>query len=132
MDQVRLARHACLRVEAQPLERIGADVRNENVAARDQLLHDAACGRHLQVEAGETLRAIEVHELAGELARMRRPADDPHQVALGRFDLDDLRAIVGEPQRRSRPHDDRREINDPDSRQQRLAHARPFQSAVHV
>src|SRR5262249_17205890 len=74
------------------------------------------------IEANEALRPIEVHELAGQLARVRGPTDHPHEVALGGFDLDDLGAVVGEPERRRRPDHNCGEIDDLDASQQRRSH----------
>ena len=51
-------------------------------------------------------------ELAGKLAAPGASADGAQQISGRRFDLDDLGAVVGEEQGRSRTDHDRREIDD--------------------
>ena len=66
----------------------------------------------LEVEGERALVAVEVHELAGQLAAVRLAADRAQQVAAGRLHLDDVGAVVGEIERGGGADHDGGEIDD--------------------
>ncbi len=80
-------------VEAQPLHHARPVVLDDDVDDRDQLPDGGDRLGLLEIEHDRALPGIELAEHRAGAVALHRPA--AHQVALGRFDLDDLGAHVG-------------------------------------
>ena len=122
-DEPRIAAAQAFRVEPEPAERRRPHIGDEHVGGGEQAVQRFAAFLALEVERQRPLVAVEVRELAGELAGVRLAAERAQEVAARRLDLDDVGAVVGEKERRGRPHHDGGEIDDPYSGE-RAAHAR--------
>ena len=98
-------------VKAQPLHHAGTVVLDQDVDGAGQLLDRGDRLGTLEVEHDGPFAGIELPEhRAGAIALHRTAA---HQVALGRFDLDDVGAHVGEQPAAVGPGDRGREVEDP-------------------
>ncbi|MNR24402.1 hypothetical protein D3C85_1414780 [compost metagenome] len=95
--------------KAQPLHRLDADVVHQHVALRYQLAQLRLALLALEIQTDRTLVAVDVHE-GGTHARGAAHAVGPHQVAFGRLDLDDFRAVIGQHLGGHRPQHHGREI----------------------
>jgi len=98
VDQGRVHRPGRGPVQTELVQRAGPHVGDEDVRGFQQAVHHAAARRGLQVEAYGTLVPVEVHELPRHAAVAETAAELPHEVSLGRFDLDDFGAVVRERQ----------------------------------
>ncbi|MGY4426754.1 hypothetical protein ACVWY2_009203 [Bradyrhizobium sp. JR6.1] len=95
-------------VELEPAHHAGAEILHQHVGGRDQPAHGFDAGRRLQVEHEAVLADIELAERRRAMVAHRRSR--PHRLALGGFDLDHLRAHVGEHPRAMRSGDRGRKI----------------------
>ena len=106
VHEPRVVRAQRLEVEPEPLERVEADVREEDVGAVDQLEREVEAARLREVDDDAALRAVVHLE-----RRVERHVAAEHlgeatgRVTRRRLDLDDVRAPVGEQAtgRRARP-----------------------------
>src|SRR5271166_4147704 len=110
--------------KSETLQCCRPDICNKHIGGAQQTIERRARLLLLEVERQRALVAVEMSELAGELAALRAPADGAQQVAGRRFDLDDFRAVVTEIECRGRTDDNAREINDADARERTAAHGR--------
>src|SRR5262249_62141016 len=105
----------------EALHDAGPEIFDDDIGGLDEPLDERTRFRPLQIEDGALLAGVELAEgTAGAVAQGRARAH--HVAAVRRFELDDLRATIGEQPRAMRPGDRRREIDDP----------RSFQRAVHA
>ena len=123
-DEPRIAAAQAFRIEPEPAERRRPHIGDEHVRGGKQPVQRLAAFLALEVERQRALVAVEVRELAGQLARVRLAAERAQEIAAGRLDLDDVRAVVGEIERRRRSHHDGGEVDDADARE-RAAHIPP-------
>src|ERR1700730_15604006 len=123
-DQPAVARPQRRRRKSQTVERGRPDVRNEDIGGAQQTIERGARRLLLEVERQRALVAVEMGELAGELAALGASADGAQQITGRRFDLDDLGAVVGEEQCRGRTDDDCREVDDADAGKRTAGHGR--------
>ncbi len=80
--------------EAEPIDRAGRQILNEDISAADHLAENGAVMFLLQVEADRFLAAVEPDEI-GALT-MHQVVVLAGEIAFGPFDLDDARAAVRE------------------------------------
>ena len=111
IQDARVDRSDRLVGEVQPVHRAAPDVVDEHVSRTDELAQHGAPVRRFEVDGDRTLAAVEIEENAAHAVRCDRTGV-AHDVALGRLDLDDVGAVVGEDLRGQRPEHHRREVND--------------------
>src|SRR5882757_1387043 len=96
--------------DAHSLDRAGTEVLDYDVGRRDHSLEDFNAARFIQVEDNRALVAVGDGEGGGHAAFA--PAHRAREIAdAGRFDLDDVGALVGEDHRRHRARDHLGEID---------------------
>ena len=96
--------------DPHPLHRSGSEVLDEHVRRLHQPVEQLPAGIALEVHHDRLLSPVRAHERAGHSAYVvSHPA---HDVAGGRLDLDDLRALVGESHGGDGPRDHGRQIHD--------------------
>jgi hypothetical protein len=105
--------HARL-VDTEPLDDAGAEVLHQHVRAPHQQLEELAAARVLQVQHDRALAAIARREHRRHPAA-RRPHVAPHVAEPGRFDLDHLRALIGEDHGGEWAGDVRGQVDDPEA-----------------
>ena len=130
VDEARPARARARRVEAEPRQRLGTHVGNQHVAAIEQPQHRVARARLLEIEADRALGAVEMQVFPRELSGGRRTAERAEQVAFRWFELDHLRAEIGEAQRAGGADDDAREIEHADAGERARLHSARASSAM--
>ncbi len=96
VHQTRVRLEQLIRAETQPLERVDAQVGQEDVGLGDHAVQRVASTLFLEIEHHAALAAIVEIERWG--LRLAVPHDHlehaPHRVPLGRLDLDDLGSPV--------------------------------------
>src|SRR6266702_458174 len=80
--------------EAKTVHHTRPEILDQNVGLLDQLVHQLDCVGALQVEGEAALSRIKLTEIGAVAVPERRP--QTHVIALGRLDLDYLRADIGE------------------------------------
>jgi len=111
--------------EAEPRQRGRAHIGDEDIRGVEQPMQRLAAFIALEIEGERALVAVEVHELAGQLAAVRLAAERAQQVAAGRFHLDHVGAVVGEKQRRRGSDHDGGEIDDTNAGKRSPVHRAP-------
>ena len=109
VDEARMAGDRGRRLEPEAVERVGAQVGEEDVRRRQQLLEPLPGRRLAQVEDDAALAAVvlgegRVREVLADAERAERAA---HRVPVRRLHLDDVGAPVGQERARRRcrhPH----------------------------
>jgi hypothetical protein len=114
IDEARVDCRNGLVVKLETRHRRRPDIVDQHVGLFDQPQQHAASRRLLQIEHDAALAAIGVEKHRPHAGVARR-ADLPGYVALRRFDLDDIGAVVAENLRRVRPHQHRRHVDDFDA-----------------
>jgi hypothetical protein len=114
-DEPRIAAAQAFRVKPEPAERRRPHIGDEHVGGGKQPVQRLAAFLALEVERERPLVAVEVHELAGQLAGVRFAAEGAQEVAARRLHLDDVGAVVGEIERRRRSHHDGGKVDDPNA-----------------
>jgi hypothetical protein len=110
VDQRGLARTEPVPAQPEALHHAGSAVLDEDVGLEHERARRVAGRRVLEVERDRALAAIDRREVLGVAVRDRWPL--PHRVALGRLDLDDLGAEVGEQHAAERPGRHLAELDD--------------------
>ena len=126
------AARTCRVADAEPLARRPAETtRRRRRPSRASATAARDCARSFRFEHDALLAAVQVAE-----EHRRRPVGEPDpaaRIAVGRLDLDDLRAVVGERQRQVRPRQEHREIDDAQARRASCGGAsRPAEQRVVV
>ena len=93
-DEVRIAGVRVGKVTA-------VDLKGDHVDVTDQTADQLPALGPVEIDRDHPLARVVLHEEAG--ADRAGPAEPPHLVALGRLELDDVGAEVGEQHRRERP-----------------------------
>jgi hypothetical protein len=124
IDDLRIARRHGLVADAKPIHHAGANVLHHSIGMLGHPQEDLACTRLLEVEHHRTLVAIPVDNPNGHSAP-RRPGNIPHDIALGRLDLDHVGAEVAEHHRTKRTTDHHAEVENPNTI--KWAHAYPLE-----
>src|SRR5262245_46722564 len=106
--RVRLLKHS--KIEAEPEHNAGPVVLNEDVGLFRKPPRNSHGPPVLEVENHAALAGVELTEVARHSVAQRRTR--AHYVALGRFDLDDIRTEVSEQPRAMRAGNGRGKIND--------------------
>src|SRR5262249_21733462 len=114
-DQPRIARGERRVVEAQLPRQTGPEVRQYHVRAREQRVDDALGAWVLEVQGQGMLPAIARDEVPRLPGSQRR--EQTHGIALERFDLDHVRAAVGEELGAIGDRDELSELDDLDARE---------------
>ena len=107
VDEARMPRHRLGRLEPEPVERVRAQVGDEDVGRLEQFLEQAALGLVLQVEHHAALAPVVQRErgVRDVGADAERSEGVAHGVAVRLLHLDHVRAPVGqEGRRRGRGH----------------------------
>ena len=105
--------------EPEPGQPTDPVVLDQHVRRAEEAPQDLAPGVGLEVDTDRALVPVDGEEVGGG-ARARGSVTDPRRspaprrVAVGRLDLDHVRAEVGEQHRAVRPGEDRRAVGDPD------------------
>lgn len=95
IDQTRIDLGNNVIAQLKPRHRLRADVVDENVGIFQQAQHGLAAGGLLQVEADRALAAVGVEEHRAHAGVPHR-TDQAGDVAVQRFHLDDVCAVVAE------------------------------------
>ncbi len=106
IDDAGIAPHDVLVANAEPVDDTGPERLHEYVGRRREAEQALAIARLLQVQHDALLAAIQVPKEHGR--RTVRDPDLATWVALGRLDLDDLGAVVGEREREVGPRQEHR------------------------
>ncbi len=114
MDQPGIGGADVLGSEPQPPHGGGAHIADEHVGACAKAQQHVAAARRLDVDHDAALVAIGL-QIHWPHARIPHRAAVPHDVALGRLDLDDVGAVIRHDLRRIRAHEDRRHVDDADA-----------------
>ena len=114
IDQARVDLRHHVVAELQPRHRLRAHIVDQHVGGLDQPQHGVAPGRLLQVEADRALVAVGVEEHRPHAGMPRRP-DLPRDVAVVRFHLDDVGAVIAEHLGGIGPHQHGRHVDDLDA-----------------
>ena len=110
VDDARVALAHGRVADAEPLADTGPKRLDEHVGRRGEREQPLDVARVFQVEHDAFLAAVQVAEVDGR--RAVGGADAPRRVAVGRLDLDDLGAVIGERQRQIRARQEHREVDD--------------------
>ena len=103
IDQARMALAQLVSAEAEPLHGARPEILHQHVGLRDQPGQHLAAGVALDVDRQRALATIRRDEQRGELAALvDAGAAAPGDIAADRFDLEHVRALVGEEHRRER------------------------------
>src|SRR5215211_5576618 len=97
-------------VEAEPFERPGAEVRDDDVCAVAQIACGGAVGGAAQVEHERALVAVRRVEVRRAAALVERRPPPARIVSLRRLDLDDVRPEVAQRLADQRPREHAREV----------------------
>src|SRR5260221_563531 len=116
IDETRVDLAQALIIELQPMLHIGPEVLDHDVGVLDQPVQDLERLRLLEIEGDAPLVAVQVLEI-GAVPRAAEPA-----IALGRFDLDDFRAPIGELAHAGGAGAHARQIDDLEAGKRELAH----------
>ena len=108
VDQFRIEIAQAGVVQLQAPHHAGAEILDQNIGGRDQSANDLDPVGRFQIEHQALLADIELAERSAAIVAHRRPR--AHRLAFGGFDLDDLRAQVGQHPRAMRSGDRGREI----------------------
>ena len=111
VDDARIRAADVGRTDPQPLHRGESHVVHEDVRLLADAEQSAAPALLLHVEDHRTLVAAHLQMQMAHPRTLHR-SGAAHDVAVGRLDLDDVGAVVGEDLRRVRTHDDGRQIDD--------------------
>ncbi|MNS27574.1 hypothetical protein D3C72_595260 [compost metagenome] len=111
-------------IQSKPRDRLGPLRMDEDVGRLDQGLERRHARFGLEVEDDASFAAIDVDE-HGAHPGGRTIGDVADRIPAWRFDLDDLRPHVRHQLRAVRPHDHRRDVDDPNTGQSSLMHRRP-------
>ena len=138
MDEARVERGEDVVPEPEPGEAVRSEVLDEDVGVGEESAQHVGAGGLLQVEPEAALVAVDREVVGGGPASRRSSLAHPRRapaagrVALGRLDLDDVGAEVGQEHRRVRPGEDRRAVDDADARERtgRLAGHSPMVAAA--
>jgi len=107
--QSRIPRREARPVEPQLGGQTGAEVREHDVGAGQQTVHDAPGGRMAQVERQRVLAPVPGDEVARLAGRQRRQL--AHGVAVDRLHLDDVGAALREKLGAERNRDELAELD---------------------
>ena len=110
VDNLRVQGADNVRTEAHRVDRAGAKILHEHIRRARELFHDLNRARLLQIERDRALAAVHVEKSGAHAV-----AANPHlarDIATGRFDLDDIRALVGEQHRSHRAREHARQVED--------------------
>ena len=111
VDDGGIAGEDRIRIEAQTGDLLRPDVVDEGIGRIDQPPEGVARGLGLEVEHDAALVAIRAHEDRAHPGAAGR-ADGAGDIALRRFDLDDLGPEIAQQLGRVRPVDHRRQVED--------------------
>jgi len=116
VDEARVDLAQALPSEAEPRHRLRTHIVHQNVALPDQRQQHRRRFLLFQIEHERAFVAVEIEKDMAHLA-MPRGSGIAHDVAVRRFDLDDVGPEIGEDLRRQRPEDDRGQIENLDPRE---------------
>ena len=123
VDQFRIAPGERLPSIAEPRQRAGPEILDENVGAGEKPLEQGAVIVRPEVEGDALLAAVERHEIGG-FAVHPRPVG-ARVVAAGRLDLDHPRAEVRQDHGAERPRQHAGQVEHKDIRERAGARGRP-------
>src|SRR5262249_6629334 len=112
-------------IESQTTHYAGAKILDDDVAPGGKLANQVEPCRMAEIDRHASLPAIEAREIGALAITKRRLKAD--KVALGRFDLDNLRAEIGQHPGAVRSRDDGREIENPHATENFFSHSRSAQ-----
>ena len=114
IDQPRVDREQIVGAELEASHRRRPHIVHEHVGVRRQPEQGGAATGLLQVEHDRALVAVALQVHRAHLGMAHRCCE-PHDVAVGAFDLDDVGAVVAEDHGRVGTHHHAGEIDDPDA-----------------
>jgi hypothetical protein len=123
IDDIRPDLAYLLVSQPEPVDSGGADIVDQHVAGLDQAAHGLAALLRLHVPDDGSFAAIEAQVNRPHTGRLGGRADHACGVALGRLDLDHVRAQIGQDLRAIGTENDRGQIGDANPGERAFAHA---------